>query len=96
MQSADLTAGLGPLNRHPCPLSHRDSLRLRETMARLDWQNPFLFLYSQDDPLCDAAKLDGLVQEKHSRCVRHAAVGPRLKGGGACVASEVATPPMVL
>lgn len=38
-------------------------------MAQLDWGKPFLFLYSQDDPLCDAAKLDELIQEKRSRCV---------------------------
>lgn len=39
-------------------------------MARLDWGKPFLFLYSRDDHLCDAAKLDGLIQEKRSRWVR--------------------------
>ena len=36
-------------------------------MERVDWGKPFLFLYSQDDALCSAAKLDELVAEKRAR-----------------------------
>lgn len=36
-------------------------------MERLSWGRPLLFLYSADDPLCDAAKVDELVAEKRRR-----------------------------
>lgn len=36
-------------------------------MAALNWGLPFLFLYSLDDPLCDALKLKELIAEKRSR-----------------------------
>ena len=36
-------------------------------MERLDWGKPFLFLYSRDDALCSAGKLDELVAEKRAR-----------------------------
>jgi len=35
-------------------------------MASLDWA-PFLFLYSDDDPLCDAVKLSELIEDKQGR-----------------------------
>ena len=35
-------------------------------MTELDWGRPFLFLYSADDPLCDAAKLQGLIETKRA------------------------------
>lgn len=35
-----------------------------EEMKTLDWKCPFLFLYSEDDPLCDSAALDTLIEKK--------------------------------
>lgn len=36
-------------------------------MQRLSWGRPLLYLYSADDPLCDAAQVSLLVQEKQRR-----------------------------
>ena len=38
-----------------------------ENMTGLDWRRPSLFLYSKDDPLCDAEKLHSLIAEKERR-----------------------------
>lgn len=38
-----------------------------QNFARLGWGRPQLFLYSADDPLADAARIDGLVEEKRRR-----------------------------
>jgi hypothetical protein len=38
-------------------------------MERLDWGKPQLFLYSQDDPLCDADKLSEIIERKRQRQV---------------------------
>ena len=38
--------------------------RFWEEMTNLDWECPFLYLYSADDPLCDASSLDVLIENK--------------------------------
>ena len=43
-------------------------------MVELDWGRPFLFLYSADDPLCDAEKLQQLIETKRARGQRVQAV----------------------
>jgi hypothetical protein len=41
--------------------------RFWANMERLGWGRPLLYLYSVDDPLCDAARVDALVAEKRRR-----------------------------
>jgi hypothetical protein len=36
-------------------------------MTELDWGKPMLFMFSDDDPLCDPIKLEELIKEKIKR-----------------------------
>lgn len=41
----------------------------RNIMTELHWGRQQLFMYSLDDPLCNASKLTELIEDKEKRCV---------------------------
>lgn len=55
------------LSMRVTPLFYGDRPTLYwKEMKELHWGRPFLFLFSDDDPLCDAPKLKELIEEKRA------------------------------